>query len=412
MKTSPDPRLPSPAILYYVCRMKLHRILVEAVAKGLERIFTEKKYADDVVENIIASDKRWGSRDRSFVAETIYDIVRNHRLYAYCANSTDTWKVIEARFILLQVPLPAWDNFGSLNPDTVLKFYEAAQEKRVLKYSIPDWLDAVGVAQIGEELWEQEVAAMHVPAKVCLRVNTLKTTIANAKNQLKVDGIETTEENEALVMEGRKNILHTIAFKSGWVEVQDVNSQSVAKVLNPQPGEFVIDACAGAGGKTLQLAALMKNKGTIYALDIYDKKLIELQKRAHRAGAKIIKCALMDYTAQNFLFEKADKLLLDVPCTGLGVLRRNPDTKWKLTASILQDNINLQWEIFSSYHSMLKKGGELLYTTCSILPSENQQQVQKFLAAQEGKYTLLNEYILSPSQTGFDGFYMALLKKG
>jgi 16S rRNA (cytosine967-C5)-methyltransferase len=392
--------------------MKLHRILVEAVAKSLDRIFTEKKYADDVVENIIASDKRWGARDRNFIAESIYDIVRNHKLYAHCAQSTDALKVIEARFIIMQIAIPAWDNFGSLDSNTAQSLYKTAQQQRVLKYSIPDWLDAAGEAQMGTELWEKEMAAMHTPAKVCLRVNTLKTTLANAKNQLKNDGIETVEEGEALIMEGRKNILHTTAYKSGWVEVQDANSQSVAKVLNPQPGEFVIDACAGAGGKTLQLAALMKNKGNIYALDVYDKKLIELQKRAHRAGAKIIKCALVDFTAQNFLFEKADKLLLDVPCTGLGVLRRNPDTKWKLTASILQDNINLQWEILSSYHSMLKKGGELLYTTCSILPCENQQQVQRFLAEQNGKFTLVNEYILSPSQTGFDGFYMALLKKG
>ncbi len=401
----------SPKPFFIYSKMKLHRALVEAAINALSKIFNEGKHADDVVEKTIHSDKRWGGRDRRFVAETVYDVVRNYRLYSYCAASENLWQVVEAKLLLQKVELPAWEQFGELSTDEVTQRHETAQSIFEIKYSIPDALHEIGMAQLGAEKWKREIAAMHHEAKVCLRVNTIRTTIENAQKQLADENINTEKSENGLILTERKNIKNTIAYKSGWVEIQDENSQKAGKILNPQPGDFVVDACAGAGGKTLQLAVLMNNKGTIFATDVFDKKLSELQTRASRAGAKIVNCALMDFTVQNHLFEKADKLLLDVPCSGLGVLRRNPDTKWKFTAEKLNHYQHLQWEILSTYHTMLKRGGKMLYVTCSVLPSENEQQTAKFLSSFGDKFTLLEEHNFLPSETDFDGFYMALFQK-
>lgn len=175
----------------------------------------------------------------------------------------------------------------------------------------------------------------------------------------------------------------------------------------------VIDACAGAGGKTLHLAALMENKGSIIALDTHAWKLDSLKKRARRAGAFNIEVRNIENTKTiKRLHNSADRLLLDVPCSGLGVLRRNPDTKWKLSVEQLEELKETQQHILSSYSQMLKAGGKMVYATCSILPSENREQVDKFLQSENGAaFELIEDKTILPQSEGFDGFYMALLEK-
>ena len=187
----------------------------------------------------------------------------------------------------------------------------------------------------------------------------------------------------------------------------------VARFLDPQPGMRVIDACAGAGGKSLHMASLMENKGQVIALDIYENKLLELKRRARRNGIHNLETRLIDSTKViKKLYGQADKVLIDAPCTGLGVLKRNPDTKWKLQPEFLEEIKRTQQEILQSYSKMVKDGGDLVYATCSILPSENQNQIKHFLTTEAGKgFTLQTEKTLFPSETGYDGFYMALLKK-
>jgi 16S rRNA (cytosine967-C5)-methyltransferase len=174
----------------------------------------------------------------------------------------------------------------------------------------------------------------------------------------------------------------------------------------------VIDACAGAGGKTLHLAALMQNKGRILALDTEEWKLKELKKRARRADASnLIETRLIDSTkAIKRLAQSADRLLLDVPCSGLGVLRRNPDAKWKLSPEFLARMHTLQQELLASYSAMVKPGGILVYSTCSILPSENRAQIDRFLAGPGKGFEFLEDEALMPS-AGFDGFYMCRLRR-
>jgi 16S rRNA (cytosine967-C5)-methyltransferase len=173
----------------------------------------------------------------------------------------------------------------------------------------------------------------------------------------------------------------------------------------------VIDACAGGGGKTLHLAALTQNKGKIVAMDTEGWKLEELMKRAKRAGASNIETRVIDSAKVIKRLEgTADRLLLDVPCSGLGVIRRNPDAKWKLSLEFVEKVKTLQQKILTEYSTMVKPGGKMVYSTCSLLPSENEKQVEQFLEGNGKTFTLITSKTILPSQ-GFDGFFMALLQR-
>jgi 16S rRNA (cytosine967-C5)-methyltransferase len=250
---------------------------------------------------------------------------------------------------------------------------------------------------------------------VVLRVNRLKNTRENVQKSLLEEGIETrlVGKGDALQLVVRKNVFKTKAFKSGLFEVQDFSSQHVATLLAPEPGMRVVDACAGGGGKSLHLAALMESKGQLIALDTLAWKLDALKLRARRAGASNIETRpIENRKVIKRLYGKADRLLLDVPCSGLGVLRRNPDSKWKLKPETIDNLKVIQQDILQSYSPIVKPGGQMVYATCSILPTENRQQVDQFLASEAGKnWTLVSDRSILPQDEGFDGFYMALLRK-
>lgn len=228
---------------------------------------------------------------------------------------------------------------------------------------------------MGESIWSKELTKQNEQAEVILRVNTLKTNKKELQLKLQSEDIETIEIKGypfALKLIERANVFKTEAFKKGWFEVQDASSQLVAAYLDVKPGMKVVDACAGAGGKTLHLSALMENKGALIAMDIYESKLKKLKIRARRNGAHNIDMRVIDSTKPiKKLKEKADRLLIDAPCSGLGVLRRNPDSKWKLEPEFLDKIRETQQHILQEYSKMLKPGGKMVYATCSVLPSEN-----------------------------------------
>jgi 16S rRNA (cytosine967-C5)-methyltransferase len=193
------------------------------------------------------------------------------------------------------------------------------------------------------------------------------------------------------------------------VEIQDAGSQLIAPLVDPQAGERIIDACSGAGGKALHLAALMGNTGRVYAMDVDAKKLSELDRRAKRAGATCLKSKLIVATTPADFSNIADRLLIDAPCSGLGTLKRQPDLKWRLKPTQLERVRAIQKELLATYPAMLKPGGRLVYATCSILPSENRAAVASLL--ENGGFTLVEERTISPAATGVDGFYAATLRK-
>ena len=429
--------------------MKIHRPLAEAVIRTLHSIFQENKYADKVIEKTLkqnpapgARQARWGARDRRFIAETTYDIVRWKRFYREVSGSQDNdyWTWLAVWIIQHEFQYPQWPEFDSIHLKQI-RTRLLADYPRKIKESIPDWLDDLCGAELGGR-WEKELHALNDQAHVVLRVNTLKISVKDLAALLKQDEIETDELPEfpnALVLRKRQNIFQTEHFKNGLFEVMDAASQSIARFLMgegtlstdgesvPVPpsglsrvsregqgvvrGVRVIDACAGAGGKTLQLSALTHNKGKIIALDTEQWKLDELSKRARRAGAFNIETRMIDSgKVIKRLENSADRLLLDVPCSGLGVLKRNPDAKWKLSLEFIERVKELQQNILNDYCQMVKVGGLMVYSTCSILPSENEKQIGIFLSQHKNQFELEEEKRLWPSD-GFDGFYMARMRR-
>ncbi len=395
---------------------ELHRNLCEAVINGLDSIFVEGRYADKVIEKILKQNPKWGARDRRFIAETTYDIVRWYRLFRVLTKTDekDFWSLLGAWCIWNKVELPVWEEFEHLSKKHFWENYDKAENTRKLRESLPDWLDELGEAELGKQ-WDKEATALNEQAKVVLRVNTLKVSRAALQHQLEVEeGIQTEapkEFKDALILAERQNIFTRPQFKDGLFEVQDGGSQLIAPYLQVLPGMRVVDACAGAGGKTLHIASLLENKGRIIALDTEQWKLDELKKRARRAGAGNIETRLIDSSKViKRLENSADRVLLDVPCSGLGVLKRNPDAKWKLSLESINEVKLLQQKILADYSVMVKPGGMMVYATCSLLPSENKEQVQKFLTTHGDRFEFIKEEMVYPSQ-GFDGFYMALLKR-
>ncbi|HNP66693.1 MAG TPA: methyltransferase domain-containing protein [Aequorivita sp.] len=401
--------------------MKLHRNLVFATIDSLHLIFNENKQADKVLKNTLKRDKRWGARDRAFIAETTYDIVRWKRLYAEIAevrepfDRPNLFRLFTVWATLNGIAIPEWKQFEDTPTRRIKGKFDELSKIRKYRESIPDWLDELGQKELGKK-WDNEIAALNQQADVVLRVNTLKTTVEKLQNELADLEIETEilkNYPDALKLKERANVFTTDAFKNGLFEVQDASSQKVAEMLDPKPGMRVIDACAGAGGKSLHIATMMENKGQLIAMDIYENKLNELKRRARRNDIFNIETRVIDSTKViKKLIDKADKVLIDAPCSGLGVLKRNPDAKWKLQPEFLDNIRATQKELLDSYSRMVKPGGQLVYATCSILPSENEMQVKAFLSREEGKdFTLLNEEKIMPSKSGFDGFYISLLQK-
>ncbi len=412
----------------------LHPILVRSVANALHSIFKEGKYADKVIEQVLRSNPKAGSRDRAFIAENTYDIVRYFRLYTELLgkkpdSEDDFWEIAGIHFLVSAAGtqanlspsdmkwaalLPAWREFQSIDSKALLTKWISLQSQRAIRESIPDWLDDTASKEL-PEAWDETLVWLNKTAPVVLRTNLLKTDRKQLQQQLYEEGVESEPRGDgaALVLKRRQNVFGTKAFKSGYFELQDYSSQLVAPYLKPEPGMRVVDACAGGGGKALHLAALMQNKGSLIALDTMGWKLDALRLRARRAGATNIETRPIENRKTiKRLYGTADRLLLDVPCSGLGVLRRNPDSKWKLSTAQLDQLRNTQQDILQQYCPIIKPGGLMVYATCSILPSENEGQVAKFLASEAGKgFAMTTQQSILPQDDGFDGFYMALLER-
>lgn len=394
--------------------MKLHKPLVEAVIDSLKQIMTEQKYSDKVLEKTFKAHPQWGSRDRKFIAETVYDITRSFRYLSCIAETEKNFRMILAAYFFEKgIDFPDWPDFQTIST----KPFEIKKKQIIspaILHSYPDELWEICENELGKEKWLKEAVALNTQAGVVLRVNTIKIKKTDlikklSEAEIEVDALNTFDN--ALQLRKRQNVFTTSLFKDGLFEIQDAGSQLIAPFLNVEAGQKVIDACAGAGGKALHLAALMQNKGKIIAMDVEEWKLDNLRKRAKRAGVSNIEARLItgDKTISQ-LRNTADRVLLDVPCTGTGVIKRNPDTKWKLSKEVINKTRQLQYTLLKNYSTMVKPGGFIVYSTCSILPSENELQVQKFMEEQGDVFEFVKDKTLYPSE-GYDGFYMALIKK-
>jgi 16S rRNA (cytosine967-C5)-methyltransferase len=397
---------------------KLHKNLVAAVIEALETSFGKGFYVDKVLERILKSNKKWGARDRAFIAESTYEIVRWWRYLWELMGKEPSLKRKELYKLFGLWWLNQGYNLTDWHQWDDLKEYDLNRSKRSMSkdtgvlQSFPIWFDELAQEELGP-IWPKIAKELNRPADVVVRTNTLKTNREALKKVLQEEEVLTENlpfNDIGLILSERAQTFRNPSFKSGLYEVQDGGSQQIAPFLQVEPGMKVIDACAGAGGKALHLAAMMQNKGSIIAMDVVDWKLNELKKRARRNGVHNIETRHIENSKSiKRLHNMGDRLLLDVPCSGTGVIKRNPDTKWKLLPEHLDRVRSMQADILQGYTKMLKVNGLVVYATCSILPSENELQVKAFLAKNPG-FELLDEKRVNPEQAS-DGFYMALLKR-
>ena len=402
--------------------LKHHSFHIKAIFNALKDIFEKNEYADKAIEKVMRANKKWDVRERSFVADVTYDMVRNWRLLMASAGVegklTDKtlWMIFGTYLVFDGYMLPDSNYFKGINEKKIISQLEKFHKIRKIRESVPDWLDVLGEKELGKD-WDKVIRALNQPPTVVLRANSLKTNPKDLQKILEEEE-QITESSlvmwspDAVELKFSRNVFRTEAFHKGLFEVQDASSQMVSEFLNVQPGMRVVDACAGAGGKTLHIAALMKNKGRIIALDVKGKKLLELKKRATRADVRIVETREIDSSKViKRMKGTADRLLLDVPCSGLGVLRRNPDSKWKLNLEEIERVKTIQRDILQNFSDITKVGGKMVYATCSILPSEGEDQVKWFLDLVGDKWNLLGEKRYSPEAYHADGFYLALLER-
>ena len=392
--------------------MKMHRILAEAASTIAKSVFREHKVLDHELATAFEENPKWGKRDRSFIAETVFEVARWRRALSFLVDSEETTALCAAQWVRMGYDIPEWWAYNGKSAEEMrAREAELAAQPRAVRESIPDWLDVLGAAELGAA-WDAELAALNQRASIFLRVNTLRTTRPEAIAWLESYHITATAVPglpDALVLAPGKSLPKTLRM-DGRVEIQDAGSQMIAPLVDPQPGERIIDACSGAGGKSLHLAALMQGDGRVFGMDIDSKKLVELDRRAKRANAnKCVKSKEITAATTTDFAEVADRLLIDAPCSGLGTLKRQPDLKWRLKPAAIDRLRGIQAELLEKYTAMLKPGGRLVYATCSILPSENRAAIDKLLAS--GGFTLLEERPVSPATTGYDGFYAAALVK-
>lgn len=408
--------------------MELHRPQLAAMIEALIAIFSQGYPADKVIERQLRGHRQWGARDRRQFAEVVYDCVRWWRrlnglrgaqqLGAEPGAVRDLASQVVREVIQIHLSvrggfqLPSDWQVENAQAQAWQNQWQDPNQPPAIRHSLPDWLEERSRQELGVE-WPTIAEALNTQAPVFLRVNRLKADPETVLRRLNEEGVKAQKVeglSDALVLLERRNVFVTSAFKGGLFEVQDGGSQQVVPLLKAQPSERIIDACAGAGGKTLHLAAHMKNRGRIVALDVHGRKLDELKVRARRAGVDIIEVRAIDSNkVLKRLRGSADRVLLDVPCSGSGVWRRNPDSRWRLTAQEVTRLHELQSQILTDYSRLVRAEGVVVYATCSLWPSENQHQVQKFLAQSQGEFHLEEELTIRPDESPFDGFYAARL---
>lgn len=408
---------------------------IEWAAQALEGILVPAAApADKQLEAFFRGHRALGARDRAFVAEAVYACLRHRRSYAHLAGAGEVGALLTVHLARAGVAddtlthclgdaASAWLRHArALDPDAA---------PLAVRIDMPDWLVERLVAQFGETETLALAHALNRPAPVDLRVNTLKTEREALRAQLASEGFPTERtpfSPVGLRRHEREPLFHARAFREGLFEIQDEGSQLVSLLLEPKPRERAVDFCAGAGGKTLHLAALMHNRGTLYAFDTAPKRLEQLRPRLARAGADNVRIQRItserDAHAKR-LAGKIDRVLVDAPCSGTGTLRRNPDIKWR--AVDLADYQALQQRILDAAARLVAPGGRLVYATCSLLREENEDVVEGFLsaypdftvvpahAALARRHVIvpgIETYLrLLPHRHGTDGFFAAIFER-
>lgn len=395
--------------------------------------------ADAVVSNYFRNHRTLGHQDRGVVAEASFAVLRRWRLLNLLA-AVDGAPATPRRLLLAWLGVLKGANRRELEP--LLKGDESewlAQAKAVdvstlpgaVQRDLPDWLDERLLARLGEEGAQALTTALNQPAPLDLRVNPAKLDREAALKQLAADGIAgepTPMSPLGIRLRGKPALNKHPLFLGGSVEVQDEGSQLLGLLVGPKRGEMVADFCAGAGGKTLLLGAMMRSTGRLYALDVSEKRLANLKPRLARSGLSNVHPIRIEHERDikvKRLAGKLDRVLVDAPCSGLGTLRRNPDLKWRQSEQSVAELTEKQASILAAAATLVKAGGRLVYATCSLLTEENDAIADAFLAAHpdfmavnagellaaQGITCPGERLALLPNVHGTDGFFAAVFER-
>lgn len=350
---------------------------------------------DHFLSNYFRSNKSIGSKDRGFIAEAVYDMIRWRGLLNYACGDQETW--IDKLNLYLS---SEWEKIKNKEEIPIH-----------IRLSFPRALYELIVATHGKDKAKEICLASNTRAPTYIRINRLKTSrddmLLRWKDQYDITACKNSEDG--IVFNKRINFFELPEFKNGLFEVQDEGSQLVANFVGAEPGQSVLDFCAGAGGKTLAFAHKMQNKGQIYLYDIRPSALMDARKRLRRAGIQNAQ-VITDAEKLRKLKKKMDWVLVDAPCSGTGTLRRNPDMKWKFDTDMVTRLVSEQRVIFEKALSFVKPGGKIVYATCSILKEENQCQTEHFLKTYD--LSLLGDPFISvPVLHEMDGFYCSCFIK-
>lgn len=376
-----------------------------AVINLYDMVMEAGKPADQILHLYFRQRKFIGSKDRRFISEAMYTLLRHYGRLTWWAerlNVTPDGRHMVLIWLRVAQQRPMNDIYdlfdgGGYSPDTL-----KIREKDILeplhnadfmpkdmpehiRMECPDWAYPSLKKLFGDD-FDAEMSAMQEEAPLDMRVNTLKSDRAVVMKTLKKDGfdvLETAISPIGLRVRGRPAFSAHPLYKDGVMEVQDEGSQILSLACGAKPGEWVVDFCAGAGGKTLALAAQMKNKGRLWACDVEERRLENSRKRLRRAGVHCVEMKVIDDEDDDWVRKhkyKADCVMIDAPCSGVGTWRRNPFMRWQKLGLGLKTLVDLQQRILQSASRMVKPGGRLIYATCSLLPEENQNQVDAFLA--------------------------------
>jgi 16S rRNA (cytosine967-C5)-methyltransferase len=426
---------------------------LQATIDLLQEIDATPRPADAVMSLYFRNRRFIGSKDRSAVAELTYAILRRHARLGWWLERQGMEATPRARVIANSIVAegrPAADQAklydgGKFAPEPWSpEEYKmaAALDAHTLEHpdmpeavrcECPEWAEGPMRAALGDR-FAAETIAMLDAAPLDLRVNTVKATRETALAALTRDGVKaepTRYSPWGLRVVGRPALAQTKTFSSGWVEIQDEGSQLVAMATAPKPGHQVVDFCAGAGGKTLAIAAMMESKGRVVACDVLEKRLKRAGERFRRAGLHNIEPHPLVHERDPWVKRhkgKFDRVLVDAPCSGAGTWRRNPDSRWRPLGPGLSELIPLQAKILDSAARLVKPGGRLIYATCSLLWDENAGQVANFLETHPD-FELLpiaevweqegwgappcdGPYLaLTPARHGADGFFAAVMTR-
>ena len=431
---------------------------VAATIELLDEIVSHSERPADLVANAFFRARRFiGGGDRRAVSERAWGILRRYGQLTWWLDRTRHpergGRALGAAELMLVEgmgirDLEALFDGGRYRP-SMLDEAEYRALRQMEGHSLPhpeqpDWVRlnvqewvAPHLKEAYGEAWGREVAALETPPPVDLRVNRLKGTVAQARAALAEEGIDTEPMRYAadgLRLRRRLSVVAGEAFQNGLVEIQDEGSQLVAALVDGKPGMQIVDYCAGAGGKTLAIAAGMNNKGRVVAMDVLETRLDRSAQRLRRAGAHNVERRAIDADSRKWLKRQAgafDRVLVDAPCTGTGTWRRNPDGRWTLRPQDLEELVPKQAAILDAAARLVKPGGGLVYATCSVLPAENERQIEAFLerntdfevvpVAAIWREVLPTEppadvaqaqfLRLSPLKHGTDGFFAATLAR-